>query len=179
MGVTPPSGDFFKAWAVRIWERHAGLFKRDGGNLGEGVFKLEECLVYLTKHNVKLLAEELDRRLEVRDLTHVQAAALYFVYTYPGLTQKELARKLGRAEPTVARLVDRLQTSGFLVRRHLDRRTYRIELTEEGYRKITGVSGIMQGFMDDCVRGISQEDLDTFNSVIQRMQENIVGTAEK
>ena len=77
-----------------------------------------------------LMRIRFDQRARAHDMTRAQWVILLKLERSPGMTQNELAQ-LVEVEPiTVARLVDRLETRGFVERRHdpNDRRVWRLHL---------------------------------------------------
>ncbi len=68
------------------------------------MFKIEECLAYFTNKESKLLATELDNRIQPYGLTRVQWMALYHIANNEQISQKQLANLLGSIHNRIAYL---------------------------------------------------------------------------
>ena len=73
------------------------------------MFRLEDCIAYITSRGAKVLAERLEERFEGSGISRVQWIAMYYVNGCPSITQKQLADKMNLKEPTVVRLLDRME----------------------------------------------------------------------
>lgn len=138
------------------------------------MFELEDCVAYITSCGAKLLAERLEQRFAGSGISRVQWIAMYYVNRCPSLTQKQLADKMNLKESTVVRLLDRMEADG-LVRRALtkeDRRIRILELTEKGRELNRGLEDLAEVFKDDAIRGIPENDLEVFKSVLSQMLVN-------
>jgi MarR family transcriptional regulator for hemolysin len=91
---------------------------------------------------------EFDRRLKPLGLSQVRWLALYEVLNNRGepLSQNELARRLAVEDPTMARLLDRLEKAGLIRREEdsADRRRKLISLTSAAEKMLLPVGQITQ-----------------------------------
>lgn len=87
-------------------------------------------LAQLGEHAAQLFAAE-TRELGV---TPAEAGVIRIIGRSPGISQRELAQKLGAAQSRVVALLDRLEDSGLAARTRSesDRRVQRLELTDAG-----------------------------------------------
>ncbi|MDZ7812497.1 MAG: MarR family transcriptional regulator [Ideonella sp.] len=78
---------------------------------------------------------------EAHGVTPVQFAALQAVANTPGLDQRSLAARIGLDTSTLANVVDRLETRGWMQRNASpeDKRVRLLSLTHEGEQLLTGV----------------------------------------
>lgn len=136
------------------------------------MFKLEDCLAYLASRHSKELAAILEKKLSETGITRVQWMALYHIHENRDITQKELAELLGSKEPTVVRLIDRMEKEDLVARIHLDRRTNAIELTEKGNTVYEEGLVIAEQFKNDALRDIPEEYMEQFIWVLNKMIEN-------
>jgi DNA-binding MarR family transcriptional regulator len=88
-------------------------------------------LLFLLNDVGRLLRTDADRRARFHGMTRAQWGILVWLERQPGLSQRELAEILEVEPITVARLVDRLERRGMVVRRadENDRRIWRLHLT--------------------------------------------------
>ncbi|MDT2732304.1 MarR family winged helix-turn-helix transcriptional regulator [Streptococcus parauberis] len=137
------------------------------------MFKIEECLAYFTNKESKLLATELDNRIQPYGLTRVQWMALYHIANNEQISQKQLANLMGSKQPTIAKLLDRMTENGLIQRIQFDKRTNFLDLTSNGREMYTKILPVAERFKNDAVKGIPNEDLLTFQRVMKQMAENI------
>lgn len=129
-------------------------------------------MAYLASRNAKELAEILDRRISVLRITRVQWMTLYYIHVNSNITQKMLASLLGTKEPTVVRLIDRMEKDGLVQRVRKDRRSNEVLLTEKGIDLFYKGTEIAEKFKNDAISGIPEEYLEQFKWVLKKMVEN-------
>ena len=52
------------------------------------MFRLEDCIAYITSRGAKVLAERLEERFEGSGISRVQWIAMYYVNGCPSITQR-------------------------------------------------------------------------------------------
>ena len=83
-----------------------------------------------------LAAQRFSDRVAELGLTAPEAGVLRLLIAQPGLSQRELATRLGSAPSRVVVLVDSLESKGLVRRRRsaTDRRNHELRLTDDGRR---------------------------------------------
>lgn len=138
------------------------------------MFRLEDCIAYITSRGAKTLAERLEDRFSGSGVSRVQWIAMYYIDSCPSITQKQLADRMNTKESTVVRLLDRMEKEK-MVRRvssKTDRRVRYLELTETGRPLYEGLTERAEQFKDDAIRGIGEEELEIFKKVLNQMLDN-------
>jgi len=139
-------------------------------------FDLSTCIGFVTDTAIKSISEEFNRRLEKQGSTRIQWVAMYFLAEAKNpMSQKELAIRLNITDPTLARLVDRMERDQLITRIESkeDKRVKFLELTPEGEAKIEELMPAGQEFSELLLKEISQEELRVFEGVIEKMLKNI------
>jgi MarR family transcriptional regulator, lower aerobic nicotinate degradation pathway regulator len=92
-----------------------------------------------------------------RALSMSQLFALHELDHRAGISQRELAERLGLEKSSVSRLVADLESEGLLTRRRDpdNRRLYRLEITEEGRRLHRGAAGALHERYDRWTAAMS------------------------
>jgi DNA-binding MarR family transcriptional regulator len=87
----------------------------------------------------------LDGLLPGRALSMSQLLAIHELDHHNGISQRELAERLGLEKSSVSRLVADLEAAGLLTRQRDpdNRRVYRLEITEEGRRVHRGAAAVL------------------------------------
>jgi MarR family transcriptional regulator, transcriptional regulator for hemolysin len=112
------------------------------------------------------------------DIGHTQARweALYWIAVSRGeATQRELAECVGIEEPTLVRMLHRLEQEGLVERRasQSDRRTKTIVLTTAAEPHLKAMSGVIDDLREDVLKNIKPEEIAVCVSVLDRMLERL------
>ena len=110
-------------------------------------------------------------RIPAEDLQSSHYAFLLAICREPGRSQEDLARELCVNKSTVARNINYLEECGYVSRTPLDKRQFSVFPTEKALGILPQIRAASAEWMALLSEGISQDELDTFNSVLQRMQE--------
>jgi MarR family transcriptional regulator for hemolysin len=109
---------------------------------------------------------------------HTQARweALYWIaVSQGGATQRELAEYVGIEEPTLVRMLHRLEQEGLVERRasQADRRTKTIVLTKGAEPHLKAMSGVIDKLREDVLRDLPPEDIAKCVDVLDRLLERL------
>ncbi|MCR2044356.1 MarR family winged helix-turn-helix transcriptional regulator [Anaerosalibacter massiliensis] len=139
------------------------------------MFDLDTCVAFITNKAAKKMADAFNERLSKLGITRVQWIALFYLGKEEGISQKELGELMDIKDSTVARLIDRMEKEEYVYRKKdsLDRRITNIYLTEKGkeYRKELLPEG--EEMARIFANGISDEEMDIFINVVNKMLSNI------
>ncbi|MNE58363.1 Transcriptional regulator SlyA [compost metagenome] len=119
---------------------------------------------------------ELDRRLSHLGLSQARWLVLLHLARNTNVpTQRELAQSVGVEGPTLARLLDGLESQG-LVRRLAvaeDRRAKHIALTPKADVLIADIENIAANVRNDVLSGISEEEVALCQRILSRILANL------
>ncbi len=134
-------------------------------------FCAEESVGYLMKRIMLSVVHQVDRRLDVHELTSAQWGPLMRLRTTGGSTVAELARWLQVDAGAMTRLLDRLEKKGLCkrVRSTEDRRVVKVELTPEGTAAIQEVPAVLAEVMNAHLAGFSKTEWQALKTYLQRM----------
>lgn len=112
-------------------------------------------------------------RIGAEDLQSSHYAFVLAICRQPGRSQEDLARELCVNKSTVARNINALEERGYVSRSPLshDRRQFSVFPTEKALRVLPEIKAASAEWMTRLSEGISQAELDTFNAVLQKMQD--------
>jgi len=133
----------------------------------------EESVGYLMKRIMMSVVYQVDKRLDVHELTSAQWGPLMRLRTTGGSTVAELARWLQVDAGAMTRLLDRLEKKGLCkrVRSTEDRRVVKVELTPEGESAIREVPAVLAEVMNAHLAGFSKTEWQALKTYLQRMLE--------
>ena len=137
---------------------------------------LERNFGFILNDVARLLRTTFDRRAKSIDLTRSQWWVLTHLYRRDGLNQSELADILEIEKPTLGRLLDRLETKGWLRREPdpLDRRVKRVFLTDEVKPAMKSLRRIAADFRRDALAGLSQKQREQFVDTLLDVKANLL-----
>lgn len=108
--------------------------------------------------------------------TQARWEALYWIaVSRGGATQRELAECVGIEEPTLVRMLHRLEQEGLVERRasQADRRTKTIVLTQAAEPHMKAMSGVIDKLRLDVLRNLNPEEIKLAVEVLDRMLERL------
>lgn len=92
-----------------------------------------------------------------------------------GILSSELARLMDVGKVTMAGLIDRLETGGYIYRRadKSDRRAKHIFITESGHRLILRMRAIVENLNKEVCEGLTQDDIEETELNLIRIKDNL------
>ena len=111
-------------------------------------------------------------KISAADLQTGHYAFVLAICREPGRSQEELARELCINKSTVARHLNCLEEKEYIKREALpnDKRQFSVYPTEKMLEVLPEVKRVSAEWMTLLSEGIPQNELDVFNSVLERMQ---------
>ena len=140
---------------------------------------LERNFGFLVHDVARLLRTTFDRRVKEMGLTRSQWWVLNHLYRHDGMTQAELADQLEVERPTLGRLLDRLETNGWVRREacDADRRAKRIFLTDEVGPSMREMRSIAADLRADALWGLAADEQEEFVDTLLAVKANLVRLA--
>jgi len=139
-----------------------------------GTFVREDSPGYLMRRIMQVVVNQLDRRLEVGDLTYAQWAPLYLIQRLEHPTLATLARELRTDPGAMTRTLDRLEAKGLCRRERSteDRRVVHLSLTPEGEAATSPVPQLLCEISNELLTGFSHDEWQTFMTLLRRVAGN-------
>ncbi len=120
-------------------------------------------------------------RISAEDLQSGHYAYALAVCRQPGRSQEELARELCVNKSTVARNLNYLEEKAYIERKPFpnDKRQFSVFPTQKLLAVLPEIRSASMQWMNLLEEGIPQAELDTFNSVLERMENRAREIVEK
>lgn len=120
------------------------------------------------------------QRLKEFDITPEQWSVLYQIVSEEGMIQKEIAIRTYKDKPTMTRIINQLETKGFVTRKEgkEDRRSFLIYSTELGQQTILQTIEIEESMADEVKLGIGVEGHDQLHQYLTQLNEYFVRYSE-
>jgi MarR family transcriptional regulator, transcriptional regulator for hemolysin len=119
---------------------------------------------------------EMNLRLKPFGLNLSMRQVLVLLHRHPqGLVQKELARKLGIEEPTLARLLDQLEKKEWVKRMPCedDKRCKYSKLTPKAAKQIQIIEKLSRQLRKEMMQGLEQAEMEAGLQILSRMRTNL------
>ena len=139
-------------------------------------YDFENSIGFIVNRTARAFVKALD--LELHDkvgITVGQWKVIVMLHKHNGMTQKEIADRLGLEGPTLIPIIDRMEKEELVVRRvdPSDRRNNRIYRTEKADALWEKMMHCALKVRQVSVNGISEEDLGTMRAVLDKIWNNI------
>lgn len=138
------------------------------------MFDLESCIAFVTGDVAKILSERINSEMNKLGSTKSQWLAMYYIEKEVKISQNKLAEKMKSKEPTITRLVKKLEEDNIVERVSDldDKRAKLIMLTDYGKNLYKNLSKVCDEFKEECLAGISIQDQEKFLEILSRMEKN-------
>lgn len=132
-------------------------------------------LGFLVADIARLLRRNIDRRLQSLDLTQAQWRAIVHLSRNEGMTQAALAESLEIQPITLTRLVDRMESAGWVERRThpLDRRAVQLFLTPKSQPILEEMHARAAETLNEATRGIAPRAQRQLVATLEQIKHNL------
>ncbi len=139
------------------------------------MFDINEQLTYLVYVMQKRMRRRMAKALEKYDVTLEQFVVLYNLVNEDGINQKKLSGRVDKDQATLARILDILESRGYVERRttEKDRRAFLVFITESGRAKVRETARRLGTVHEEIINGIPEGKVDEFIDLIKQMNTNL------
>jgi MarR family transcriptional regulator, transcriptional regulator for hemolysin len=146
-------------------------------NINTQKFDFENSIGFIINRAGKMLIQAFDQELRKNfGITFGQwKIIITLVNNDDGLTQKEIADKLGLEGPTIIPIIDKLEKDGFVIRKvdKNDRRNNQIFLTEKTHSALDLMVNCAIKIKNTSLENISDYDISITKNTLEIMWKNI------
>lgn len=139
---------------------------------------IKEIAVYVNILNSRIKKCFIDRLQENGiNITPEQYLVLDILWDKQSLSQQNIADIIQKDKNSVTKIIDSLEKK-HLVKRVMDqkdRRINKIELTDEAIAMEKIATEVAISFMNDAIKGIDNQELDSFVDVMRQIKNNLEG----
>lgn len=135
----------------------------------------DEAIGQLTNQVNKRIMRYLNSKLESYDITLEQWNVLLKLSQENEINQKQLAQKVDKDQPTLARILDILERKNLIERRanESDKRAFKLNITDDGINLKNEVIPYIEQYFKNIISGISEGELEIFKKVMIKISSNI------
>jgi DNA-binding MarR family transcriptional regulator len=152
-----------------IIARHRSRMSKS--DMGQGEFPRHGAAAFLLAQLGAYASGQFAKRLEPLGLIPAHAGIFRIIAANPGLSQQELAAKLGMYASRLVAVIDDLEKRGWIERQpsNADRRLYALHLTKSGREQLSAIGGIARQHGRDLFDGLSDEERSTLTALLERV----------
>ncbi len=120
-------------------------------------------------------------RLKDTGLSGVHQSYILALCRNPGMSQEQIARHIYINKSNVTRHLAQLEKNGFVERRQseLDKRVTLVYPTEKAYEVLPSVQEIIRGWNKYLTEDFSDEEMEQFNAMLERITERATSAVNK
>lgn len=139
-------------------------------------FKIDEHTGILIKKAARLFERVANKNLDKLGVTYAQTIFLVRLWDKDGQNQIELAKSAGLKQPSVVRILDRMERDRLInrVRNKDDRRVFNFYLTDKAKNACRKLESHANAMHDIATLNIGQKDVEKLNKIIS----NIIGNLQ-
>jgi MarR family transcriptional regulator, transcriptional regulator for hemolysin len=142
-------------------------------------YDYQDSVGFIVKSTAKVLESAFDQQSRKKaDITGAQSRVIAtLALVKDGMTQKEIANRIGIEAPTIVPIIDRLEEQGIVIRRpdHNDRRNNLIFLTGESEAKWELIIECASELEKASRQGLSKEELEITKRTLCKIAQNVTG----
>ena len=132
---------------------------------------------FIVRSTAKAFESAFDQQLRKKaDITVAQSRVIgVLALVKDGMTQKEIANRIGIEAPTIVPMIDKLEEQGILIRRpdHNDRRNNLIFLTDKSETKWELIIECVLELEKASRQGVSDEELEITKRTLRKIAQNV------
>ena len=134
----------------------------------------DNSIGYLLRDSARRILHALTARLEPHGITLPQYFVLRELWQEEGLTQREVANRVGVLEPTMVTTLDALERLGMIarVRSTTDRRKTHVQLTPAGRKMRDTLHGYAADVLERALHGIPDAEVAVLRRLLQQIKGN-------
>lgn len=139
------------------------------------IFKIDEHTGILIKKAARLFEQVANRNLDELGVTYSQTIFLVRLWEKDGQTQIELAKSAGLKQPSVVRILDRMERDNLItrVRNKEDRRVFNFYLTEKAKKACRKLEDHANEMHDIATVDIANKDVEKLNHLLAEIIKNL------
>lgn len=109
------------------------------------------------------------------EINSAQGRILFVLWQNDGISIYELAKKTALEKSTLTRMLERLESTGHLLRipSREDRRKIIVKLTPKNKHLITSYEQVSKDMLELFYRGFSEDEIQSFEAYLTRIYENL------
>jgi len=142
---------------------------------------LDESIGLLSNQTNRKMLRYVNSELKGYDITLEQWVVLLILGKENIMNQKQLAEKLEKDQPTLARILDILERKKLIERQSIkeDRRSFLVHITTLGRSLKSEVAVFLEADFEKMLFGITEEKIEIYKDVLMQINYNITNQLQE
>ena len=142
---------------------------------------LDESIGLLSNQTNRKMVRYINLNLKSYDITLEQWVVLLALAKEDMMNQKQLAQKVDKDQPTLARILDILERKKLVERQSIkeDRRSFLVHITDLGMNHKEDVAAFLEEVFEKMLTGIPKAKIDIFKEVMMQVNHNITNQLQE
>jgi DNA-binding MarR family transcriptional regulator len=143
--------------------------------------KMKPSFSFLISDAGRLVGKRFDQRAKsVLNLSRAQCSVLAYLDRNPNINQAQLSDLLGVTPIASARLLDRMEAGGWIVREAdaSDRRMRRLAMTDKARSTLTEAQGVGRDVADEALAGLGAAERRTLIELLEKVRHNLTAAID-
>jgi MarR family transcriptional regulator, transcriptional regulator for hemolysin len=138
-------------------------------------FDFNRSFGFVLHETARLLSKRYDQRAKSLGLTRAQIQVLAYLVYHEGINQAGLAELIEMEPISLARLIDRMEQSGWVERRPdpRDRRAWRLYITDKAKPVFAEMIAIGAEVRGEALAGFTEAERDQVMELLMRVRRNL------
>ncbi|HZG17785.1 MAG TPA: MarR family transcriptional regulator [Candidatus Bathyarchaeia archaeon] len=138
---------------------------------------LEESFGFILNNTGRRVTQLLNLHLQPHEITTEQFSLLRRLNEQDGISQKELAKRVGKDQTNITRILDQLERKGLVIRKpnQEDRRSFLAYVTDEGRALDEILVPIEQEVIRKVLADLSEENVRHLKTLLTRIEQKASG----
>lgn len=137
---------------------------------------MERCTQLLINQVLHLYVQRSMQLFRNLDIHPGQAGMLWALKCNDGLSQKELAKKMGITPPSITVMIKKLEAEQFIEKHQdkMDQRVTRIYITDKGRKIAAYMDEVLEKLEQEAFANMSGEEIMLLRRLLLQMKENLL-----
>jgi DNA-binding MarR family transcriptional regulator len=143
--------------------------------------KTKPSFSFLISDAGRLVGKRFDQRAKsVINLSRAQCSVLAYLDRNPNIHQAQLADLLGVTPIASARLLDRMETGGWIVRVSdpSDRRVRRLAMTDKARSTLSQAQAVGRDVAGEALTGLTASERRTLTELLEKVRHNLIAAID-
>lgn len=142
---------------------------------------LDESIGLLSNQTNRKMVRYVNLMLKNYDITLEQWVVLLVLSKGDIMNQKQLAQKVEKDQPTLARILDILERKNLIERQSIkeDRRSFLVHITDLGINHKQEVATFLEDVFEKMLTGIPKSKIDIYKEVMLQVNQNITNQLQE
>lgn len=136
-------------------------------------YELEKSIGFKINQTANKINNKYTQLLQAFNIAPEQRATLEIIKYQENVNQTKIANILGKDKTTISRTLSTLEKKGFIQKKHIDKRTNLIKLTEVGDEILNKSSNLVKDFRNSLFNNLEKNEITLLLNLLEKVALNV------